>query len=67
VAGLVAQDPEAPLRRAPFDFEHVGALEPFQTPEIMAADLSSLVLDCAAWGEHDPRRLSMLDPRLYRH
>lgn len=39
-----------------------GALEPFQTPEIMAADLSSLVLDCAAWGEHDPRRLSMLDP-----
>ena len=39
-----------------------GALEAFQTPEIMAADLSSLVLDCAAWGEHDPRRLSMLDP-----
>ena len=39
-----------------------GALEAFQTPEIMAADLSSLVLDCAAWGEYDPRRLSMLDP-----
>lgn len=39
-----------------------GALEAFQMPEIMTADLSSLVLDCAAWGESDPRRLSLLDP-----
>jgi ATP-dependent helicase HrpB len=39
-----------------------GALDAFQAPEIMAADLSSFLLDCAAWGETDPRRLTMLDP-----
>ena len=39
-----------------------GALEPFQKPEILTSDLSSLLLDCAAWGEHDPRRLAFLDP-----
>ena len=30
VAGFVAQDAHAPLRRAPFDLQHVGALEPLQ-------------------------------------
>jgi ATP-dependent helicase HrpB len=39
-----------------------GALQPFATPEILAADLSGLLLDCAAWGVSDPARLSFLDP-----
>ncbi|GGK25509.1 ATP-dependent helicase HrpB [Salinarimonas ramus] len=39
-----------------------GALQPFSTPEILAADLSSLVLDCAAWGVTDPASLAFLDP-----
>ena len=38
-----------------------GTLEPFTTPEILAADLSSLVLDCAAWGVGDPTTLPFLD------
>ncbi|WP_349371993.1 ATP-dependent helicase HrpB [Salinarimonas sp.] len=38
-----------------------GALQPFATPEILAADLSSLVLDCAAWGVSDPTTLPFLD------
>jgi ATP-dependent helicase HrpB len=39
-----------------------GSLEAFARPEILAADLSGLVLDCAAWGVTDPTRLSFLDP-----
>ncbi|MCP8938086.1 ATP-dependent helicase HrpB [Alsobacter sp. SYSU M60028] len=39
-----------------------GALEAFSRPEILSADLSGLVLDCAAWGVTDPRRLAFLDP-----
>src|SRR5690606_9024214 len=31
-------------------------------PEIRNADLSGLLLDCAAWGVTDPRRLTWLDP-----
>ena len=38
-----------------------GALEPFARPEILSADLGSLVLDCAAWGVADPARLAFLD------
>jgi ATP-dependent helicase HrpB len=38
-----------------------NALEPFTRPEILAADLSGLVLDCAAWGVTDPGRLAFLD------
>ncbi|WP_029030438.1 ATP-dependent helicase HrpB [Salinarimonas rosea] len=38
-----------------------GALQPFSTPEILAADLASLVLDCAAWGVTDPGTLPFLD------
>ena len=38
-----------------------GALVPFATPEILAADLSPLVLDAAAWGVTDPRTLRFLD------
>lgn len=39
-----------------------GALPAFATPEILAADLAPLVLDCAAWGVTDPRSLRFLDP-----
>jgi ATP-dependent helicase HrpB len=31
-------------------------------PEILEADLSSLLLTCLLWGEGDPRRLPFLDP-----
>ncbi len=37
-------------------------LKPFDPPEIMAADLSQLVLDLARWGVHDPGSLRWLDP-----
>ena len=39
-----------------------GALPAFATPEILAADLAPLLLDCAAWGVSDPSRLAFLDP-----
>jgi ATP-dependent helicase HrpB len=44
-------------------WEHAaeGAFEPFARPEILSADLSGLLLDCAAWGESDPARLAFLD------
>ena len=38
-----------------------GAFAPFARPEILSADLSSLLLDCAAWGESHPEKLSFLD------
>jgi ATP-dependent helicase HrpB len=38
------------------------ALEPFARPEMLAADLSSLLLDCAQWGVNDPATLAFLDP-----
>jgi ATP-dependent helicase HrpB len=37
------------------------ALEPYARPEILAADLAPLVLDCAAWGVIDPATLRFLD------
>ncbi|MHA6296906.1 ATP-dependent helicase HrpB [Devosia sp. CAU 1758] len=39
-----------------------AALEPFDTPEILAADLSGLMLDLSAWGVTDPKALPFLDP-----
>ncbi len=39
-----------------------GALPAFATPEILAADLSGLVLDLAYWGVSDPSVLAFLDP-----
>lgn len=39
-----------------------NALKPFNTPEILEADLSSLVLDLASWGVLDPSQLAFLDP-----
>ncbi|MCI4677373.1 ATP-dependent helicase HrpB [Rhodoblastus acidophilus] len=39
-----------------------GALPAFAQPEILAADLSGLLLDLAAWGARDPGELLWLDP-----
>lgn len=39
-----------------------GALGPFETPEILAADLSGLALALASWGVSDPAQLRFLDP-----
>ncbi len=39
-----------------------GALPAFAQPEIVAADLSGLLLDLAAWGARDPAELAWLDP-----
>ncbi|MFM9845615.1 MAG: ATP-dependent helicase HrpB [Hyphomicrobiaceae bacterium] len=41
--------------------ETLGLL-PFTPPEIRSADLATLLLDCAAWGETNVRRLAWLDP-----
>ncbi|MGF9695044.1 ATP-dependent helicase HrpB [Rhizobium sp. 0TCS1.26] len=44
---------------------HAGqtaALAPFTPPQILATDLSSLALDLAHWGVHDPADLAFLDP-----
>ena len=38
-----------------------AGLPPFDPPEILEADLSPLLLDCAIWGEADPQRLAWLD------
>src|SRR5271165_2268843 len=39
-----------------------GGLLPYAAPEILSADLSGLLLDCAAWGVADPTRLAFLNP-----
>jgi len=39
-----------------------AGLPRFDPPEILEADLSALVLDCALWGVRDPRDLNWLDP-----
>ena len=39
-----------------------AGLPRFDPPEILEADLSALLLDCAIWGVADPRRLNWLDP-----
>jgi ATP-dependent helicase HrpB len=39
-----------------------AALVPFDTPEILAADLAGLALDLANWGVTDPTALPFLDP-----
>ena len=38
------------------------SLPAFAEPEIRSADLSGLLLDCAAWGVTDPSTLTWLDP-----
>jgi ATP-dependent helicase HrpB len=39
-----------------------ASLPRFDPPEILEADLSALLLDCALWGVADPRALKWLDP-----
>ncbi len=45
-----------------WDEPQTAALEPANRPEILAADLSSFVLDLAHWGVADPASLAFLDP-----
>jgi len=45
-----------------WDEPQTTSLPAYTTPEILAADLSSLVLDLAQWGVRDPSTLAFLDP-----
>jgi ATP-dependent helicase HrpB len=45
-----------------WDEPQTASLAPYTQPEILSADLSSLVLDLAQWGVADPSVLSFLDP-----
>jgi len=45
-----------------WDEPQTASLEPYARPEILAADLSGLLLDLAQWGTADPGMLAFLDP-----
>lgn len=45
-----------------WDEPQTASLEAFTRPEILSADLSSLLLDLAQWGVTDPATLAFLDP-----
>ncbi|WP_316188807.1 ATP-dependent helicase HrpB [Bradyrhizobium sp. SZCCHNS1054] len=45
-----------------WDEPQTASLSAYTQPEILSADLSSLLLDCAQWGVSDPASLSFLDP-----
>ena len=45
-----------------WDEPQTASLEPYAKPEILAADLSGLLLDLAQWGATDPATLAFLDP-----
>ena len=45
-----------------WDEPQTGSLDAFTKPEILAADLSSFVLDLAEWGASESDRLAFLDP-----
>jgi ATP-dependent RNA helicase HrpB len=45
-----------------WDEPQTASLAAYTQPEILSADLSSLLLDCAQWGVSDPTTLSFLDP-----
>jgi ATP-dependent helicase HrpB len=45
-----------------WDEPQTASLPAFTQPEILSADLSSLVLDLAQWGVSDPSALAFLDP-----
>jgi ATP-dependent RNA helicase HrpB len=45
-----------------WDEPQTASLAAYTQPEILSADLSSLVLDLAQWGVSDPRTLAFLDP-----
>jgi ATP-dependent helicase HrpB len=44
-----------------WDEPQTASLAPYTQPEILSADLSSLVLDLAQWGVSDPSSLAFLD------
>ncbi len=45
-----------------WDENATRALEPYQRPEILEADLAPLLLSLAEWGVDDPAKLRWLDP-----
>lgn len=45
-----------------WDEPQTASLSAYTQPEILSADLSSLVLDLAQWGVRDPSTLAFLDP-----
>ncbi len=45
-----------------WDEPQTASLEPYARPEILAADLSGMMLDLAEWGARDPSLLAFLDP-----
>jgi ATP-dependent helicase HrpB len=45
-----------------WDEPQTASLEAYARPEILAADLSSMLLDLAQWGAADPGKLAFLDP-----
>ncbi len=45
-----------------WDEPQTASLTAYTQPEILSADLSSLVLDLAQWGVRDPATLAFLDP-----
>ena len=45
-----------------WDEPQTSSMDAFTQPEILASDLSSLVLDLAQWGVTDPAKLAFLDP-----
>ena len=45
-----------------WDEPQTQSLPAYPEPEICAADLAPLLLDCAEWGAPDPRQLAWLDP-----
>jgi ATP-dependent helicase HrpB len=45
-----------------WDEPQTASLPAYTQPEILSADLSSLVLVCAQWGVSDPTSLAFLDP-----
>src|SRR5215213_10256205 len=45
-----------------WDEPQTASLAAYTKPEILSADLSSLVLDLAQWGVRDPATLAFLDP-----
>jgi ATP-dependent helicase HrpB len=45
-----------------WDEPQTASLAAYTQPEILSADLSSLVLDAAQWGVSDPAALAFLDP-----
>ena len=45
-----------------WDEPQTASLEPYARPEILAADLSGMLLELAQWGVSDPGTLAFLDP-----